>query len=55
MAIATRFDWTLSAEEEELLFRAAGLTGTTMADFVRSAAVEKAGMLLEPESCLTPS
>lgn len=55
MARATRFDLALDAEEENLLARAAGLTGTTMTDFVRSAAKEKARILLEQELCVTLS
>lgn len=55
MAIVTPFDLTLNAEEEDLLSRAASLTGTTMADFVRNAAKEKARIFLEQESCVTLS
>ncbi len=55
MAIVTRFELTLSAEEEELVSCAASLTGVNMADFVRSAARDKARILLEQESLVTLS
>jgi uncharacterized protein (DUF1778 family) len=55
MAKVTPFDLALNAEEENLLSRAASLTGTTMADFVRNAAKEKARILLERASRVTLS
>ena len=50
-----RFDLKLDAHEKEALARAAALMGTTMAGFVRSAAKEKAQLLLERESRVTLS
>lgn len=55
MTTVTRFDLKLDAEDKELLSRAASLMGTTMADFVRSAAREKAHILQEQESRVTLS
>lgn len=55
MAIVTRFDLKLDAEEEDLLFRAACLVEMSMADFARNAAMEKARILLEQKSCVTLS
>lgn len=55
MAIVTRFDLTLDAEEEYLFSRAASLTGKTKVDFIRNAAKEKARILLEQESSVTLS
>lgn len=53
MAKVTRFNLVLDVEEVDRLSRAASLTGTTLADFVRNAAKEKARILLEQESCVT--
>lgn len=50
MTAVARFDLKLDAEDKDLLARAASLMGTTMAGFVRSAAKEKAQILLEQES-----
>jgi len=50
MKAVARFDLKLDAEDKDLLSRAASLMGTTMAGFVRSAAKEKAQILLEQES-----
>ena len=50
MTAVARFDLKLDAQDKDLLARAASLMGTTMAGFVRSAAKEKAQILLEQES-----
>lgn len=50
MTSVARFDLKLDADDKDLLSRAASLMGTTMAGFVRSAAKEKAQILLEQES-----
>lgn len=50
-----RFDLKMDAEEKEIVSKAAALMGTTMAGFVRSAAKEKAHVLLERESRVTLS
>ena len=50
-----RFDLKMDAEEKDVVSRAAALMGTTMAGFVRSAAKEKAQVLLERESRVTLS
>lgn len=50
MTTIARFDLKLDADDKDLLSRAATLMGTTMAGFVRSAAKEKAQILLEQES-----
>ncbi|TAF99384.1 MAG: DUF1778 domain-containing protein [Betaproteobacteria bacterium] len=50
-----RFDLKMDAAEKALLSQAAALMGTTMASFVRTAAKEKAGELLERQSRLTLS
>ena len=55
MTATARFDLKLDAEDKDLLSRAASLMGTTMAGFVRSAAKEKAQILLEQESRVTLS
>jgi uncharacterized protein (DUF1778 family) len=55
MAITTRFDLKMDAAEKQLVARAADLMGTTMADFVRTAAKEKAMTLLDRESRVTLS
>lgn len=55
MTAAARFDLKLDAEDKDLLSRAASLMGTTMAGFVRSAAKEKAQILLEQEARVTLS
>ncbi len=44
-----RFDLKLERQEKELLSQAAAIMGTTMAGFVRAAAVEKARALIEQE------
>ena len=48
-----RFDLTMLPEEKERVSCAAALMGVTMAAFVRSAANEKAGELLDRESRVT--
>jgi uncharacterized protein (DUF1778 family) len=50
MTATARFDLKLDADDKDLLSRAASLMGTTMAGFVRSAAKEKAQILLERET-----
>lgn len=55
MTVTARFDLKLDADDKDLLARAASLMGTTMAGFVRSAAKEKAQILLEQESRVTLS
>ena len=55
MTEVTRFDLRLDAEEVDRLSRAASLTGTNMADFVRYAAKEKGRILLERASRVTLS
>jgi uncharacterized protein (DUF1778 family) len=55
MTAVARFDLKLDADEKDLLSRAASLMGTTMAGFVRSAAKEKAQILLEQELRVTLS
>jgi uncharacterized protein (DUF1778 family) len=55
MTTTVRIDLKLDANDEEILSRAASLTGTTMAGFVRSAAKEKAQALLDQESRVTLS
>lgn len=55
MTATARFDLKLDAEDKDILARAASLMGTTMAGFVRSAAKEKAQILLEQESRVTLS
>ena len=55
MTIAARFDLKMEPHEKDMVARAAALMGTTMAGFVRSAAKEKAQLLLERESRVTLS
>ena len=55
MTSTARFDLKLDTEDKDLLSRAAGLMGTTMAGFVRMAAKEKAQTLLEQEARITLS
>jgi uncharacterized protein (DUF1778 family) len=55
MASAARFELKMNAKEKKVVAQAAALMGTTMAGFVRSAAKEKAQMLLERESRATLS
>lgn len=55
MTAAARFDLKLDAHDKDILSRAASLMGTTMAGFVRSAAKEKAQILLAQESRVTIS
>jgi uncharacterized protein (DUF1778 family) len=43
----------MDAEEKEVISRAAGIMGTTMAAFVRAAAKEKARALLDSELRIT--
>ncbi len=45
----------MNARDEEIVSRAAALTGAAMAEFVRAAAVEKALALLDRESRVTLS
>ena len=53
MTTTARFDLKLDAQDKDMLSRAAGLMGTTMAGFVRSAAKEKAQALLQQEAQIT--
>jgi uncharacterized protein (DUF1778 family) len=53
MSTVARFDLTMDAEEKEVISRAAGIMGTTMASFVRTAAKEKARELLDRELRIT--
>lgn len=53
MSAVARFDLTMDAEEKEVISRAAGIMGTTMAAFVRAAAKEKARALLDSELRIT--
>lgn len=46
----TRLDLKLDSGEKKTIARAAALMGTTMADFVRAAAKEKAQALVERET-----
>ena len=55
MTTTARFDLKLDAPDKDMLSRAAGLMGTTMAGFVRTAAKEKAHTLLEQASRVTLS
>jgi len=55
MTATTRFDLKMDAEDKNVIARAAALSGTTMAGFVRWAAKEKAQQLLERESRITLS
>lgn len=55
MTSVARFDLKMDAEEKEVVAKAAALMGTTMAGFVRSAAKEKAQVLLEREARVTLS
>ncbi len=55
MTTIARFNLKLDAEDKDLLSRAASLMGMTMAGFVRSAAKEKAQILLEQELRVTLS
>ncbi len=55
MTEVARFDLKLDAVDKDLLARAASLMGTTMAGFVRTAAKEKAHILLEQSSRVTLS
>jgi uncharacterized protein (DUF1778 family) len=53
MTTAERFDLKMNADEKAVVAKAAALMGTTMAGFVRTAAKEKAQVLLERETRLT--
>ena len=55
MRTRARFNLTMDAEDREIISRAAGLMGATMAAFVRAAAKEKALALLDRESRVTLS
>ena len=55
MSRPTRFDLKIDPDEKAIVARAAALMGTTMAEFVRAAAKEKATELLEREARLTLS
>lgn len=55
MAAPARFDLKLDKEDKELFSEAAALMGTSMADFVRAAAKEKAHSIIEQEPRLTLS
>ncbi|MBN9460322.1 MAG: DUF1778 domain-containing protein [Burkholderiales bacterium] len=50
MTATARFDLKMNAEDKDVIAKAAALTGTTMAGFVRAAAREKAQSLLEREA-----
>lgn len=53
MPADARFDLKMDIEEKNVISRAAALSGTTMAAFVRAAAKEKALELLDRESHIT--
>lgn len=55
MATSAHFDLKLDKEDKGLFSEAAALMGTSMADFVRTAAKEKARSIIEQESRLTLS
>ena len=55
MTTAARLGLKLDAQDKDLFARAATLTGTTMAEFLRSAAKEKAQSLMELPSRVTLS
>lgn len=55
MSTSARFELKMEPTEKAVVAQAAALMGTTMAGFVRSAAKEKAQLLLERESRLTLS
>ena len=55
MTAAARFDLKMDADEKDIVARAAALMGTTMAGFVRTAAKEKAQVLLANEARVTLS
>ena len=55
MPARARLEFKMDADEKNLVFRAAALTGMTMASFVRAAAKEKAVALLDRESRVTLS
>ncbi len=55
MTTTARFDLKLDAADKDSLALAASLMGTSMAGFVRTAAKEKAQILLDRESRLTLS
>ena len=50
MQTTARFDLKIDAQEKDVIAKAAALMGTTMAAFVRVAAVERAQELLEREA-----
>jgi len=53
MSTAARFNLKMDADEKAIVAKAAASMGTTMADFVRVAAKEKARLLLDREARLT--
>jgi len=55
MTTAARFNLKMDADEKAIVAKAAALMGTTMADFVRVAAKEKAQVLPDREARLTLS
>jgi uncharacterized protein (DUF1778 family) len=55
MATTARFDMKLDQKDKDLFSQAATLMGTSMAGFVRAAAMEKARFLVDQESRLTLS
>ncbi|MFA7667611.1 MAG: DUF1778 domain-containing protein [Burkholderiaceae bacterium] len=55
MTTNARFDLKMNAEEKDTFAKAAALTGTTMAGFVRAVAREKALALLDREARITLS
>jgi uncharacterized protein (DUF1778 family) len=52
---AARFQLEIDAADEVIIAKAAALMGTTIGNFVRAAAKEKAQMLLEREARITLS
>ena len=55
MPAAARFDLHMDADDKAIVAKAAALMGTTMAGFVRTAAKEKAQVLLDREARVTLS
>ena len=53
MTTSARFDLKMDVAEKEIVSRAAALVGTTMAAFVRTAAKDRAHLLLDQESRIT--
>ncbi len=55
MSNAVRFELKIEEQDKEIILKASALAGMTMATFVRTAAQEKARMLLDRESKITLS